>query len=291
MELRLLRSFQAIAEHSHFGRAARALHVSQPALSKQLVQLEEEIGAPLFDRGRHGARLTPVGETLLADAAPLLRHADGVLDRVRRAARGETGALRLGFGVATRLLVPRLVSNALRLGFGVGAYVIPVVVLLWAVTFFVRAVRVDEARRPDLKVPAGRVLAQDPAPGLTTRRQRSVRVWLSAGPRNASVPLLSGETERAAQARRNLRRVAGVLAARDVGSAEVRAAATDPRNEVKKAVNWALRQIGKRNRALHGAAIAEAEVLLALEDRTARWIARDALRELRNPATIARIRR
>lgn len=62
-------------------------------------------------------------------------------------------------------------------------------------------VRVDELRKPDLKVPAGRVLSQEPAPGLTTRRQRSVRVWLSAGPRSASVPLLSGETERAAQAR------------------------------------------------------------------------------------------
>jgi len=114
MELRLLRSFQAIAEHSHFGRAARALHLSQPALSKQIVQLEEEIGAPLLDRGRHGARLTALGELLLADATPLLRHADGVLDRARRAARGETGALRVGFGVATRLLVPRLVSRFRR---------------------------------------------------------------------------------------------------------------------------------------------------------------------------------
>jgi len=68
-------------------------------------------------------------------------------------------------------------------------------------------------------------------------------------------------------------------------------AATDDRNEVKKAVNWALRQIGKRNRALRGAAIAEAEALLALGDRTATWIARDALRELRKPATVARIGR
>lgn len=62
-------------------------------------------------------------------------------------------------------------------------------------------VRVDENRRPDLKVPAGRILGQEPAPGLTTRRQRSVRVWLSAGPRSSSVPLLSGETERVAQSR------------------------------------------------------------------------------------------
>ena len=71
----------------------------------------------------------------------------------------------------------------------------------------------------------------------------------------------------------------------------IRAAATDDRNEVKKAVNWALRQIGKRNRALNQAAIAEADALLELDDRTARWIARDALRELRNPATVVRIPR
>ena len=71
----------------------------------------------------------------------------------------------------------------------------------------------------------------------------------------------------------------------------IRDAATDDRNEVKKSVNWALRQIGKRNRTLQAVAIAEAEALLDLDDRTARWIARDALRELRNPATVARIPR
>ncbi len=71
----------------------------------------------------------------------------------------------------------------------------------------------------------------------------------------------------------------------------IHAAATDERNEVKKAVNWALRQIGKRNLALHAAAIEEAESLLTLEDRTARWIARDALRELRDPTIVARISR
>ena len=62
-------------------------------------------------------------------------------------------------------------------------------------------VRVDDNPRPDVKVQAGHILGQDPAPGITLRRQRSVRVWLSAGPRSATVPVLSGETERAAQAR------------------------------------------------------------------------------------------
>lgn len=68
----------------------------------------------------------------------------------------------------------------------------------------------------------------------------------------------------------------------------ITAAATDDRHEVKKAVSWALRQIGKRNVTLRRSAIAEAEALLELDDRTARWIARDVLRELRSPATVAR---
>jgi beta-lactam-binding protein with PASTA domain len=63
------------------------------------------------------------------------------------------------------------------------------------------AVKVDETRRPDQKIAAGRVLAQEPSAGSTARRQRSVRVWLSAGQRAATVPLLVGETERTAQLR------------------------------------------------------------------------------------------
>jgi len=59
----------------------------------------------------------------------------------------------------------------------------------------------DETRRPDPKIAAGRVLAQDPFAGSVARRQRSVKVWLSAGLRSATVPLLIGETERAAQLR------------------------------------------------------------------------------------------
>src|SRR6185436_12934914 len=61
--------------------------------------------------------------------------------------------------------------------------------------------KIDEARRPDPKIPAGRVVAQEPAPGSGSRTQRTVRVWLSAGSRAATVPRLIGETERAAQLR------------------------------------------------------------------------------------------
>jgi len=63
------------------------------------------------------------------------------------------------------------------------------------------SLRVDELRRPDPKIAAGRVLAQDPLAGSVARRQRSIRVWLSAGPHNATVPALIGETERTAQLR------------------------------------------------------------------------------------------
>lgn len=66
--------------------------------------------------------------------------------------------------------------------------------------------------------------------------------------------------------------------------------AGDTRNFVKKAVNWALRQIGKRSLALHAPALAMAEKLAASPDRTARWIGKDAVRELTNPKTLERLK-
>ncbi len=59
--------------------------------------------------------------------------------------------------------------------------------------------RVDEGKRPDPKMPAGYVLGQDPTPGSSARRQRSVRVWVSAGPHIARAPSLIGEAQRAAE--------------------------------------------------------------------------------------------
>ena len=61
--------------------------------------------------------------------------------------------------------------------------------------------KVEEARRPDPKVPAGQILAQEPQAGVRTRRERSVKVWVSAGPRSNIVPLLTGESERTAELR------------------------------------------------------------------------------------------
>ena len=69
----------------------------------------------------------------------------------------------------------------------------------------------------------------------------------------------------------------------------IKADADDPRNFVKKAVNWALRNIGKRNLALNQAAIAFSEELLLMDDKTARWIARDALKEMQSEKKQARL--
>ncbi|MDR5833515.1 LysR family transcriptional regulator [Caballeronia sp. LZ034LL] len=111
MELRLLRAFLTIAELGHFGRAAQALHLSQPALSKQVAALEASLGARLFERGRHGALLTSFGAAFMADAATLVRDADAVLARARASASGARGFLRVGLCLSTLTHVPRLIAR------------------------------------------------------------------------------------------------------------------------------------------------------------------------------------
>src|SRR6185312_7274856 len=85
---RTLRYFAAVAEQLHFGRAAEALHIAQPVLSRQIRALEEELKAQLFVRDKRATELTPAGRQLLADAGPLLASADALHRRVTRAARG-----------------------------------------------------------------------------------------------------------------------------------------------------------------------------------------------------------
>ncbi|MCK2241456.1 MULTISPECIES: LysR family transcriptional regulator [unclassified Crossiella] len=89
VDLRKLRYFVAVAEHLHFGRAAEALHIAQPVLSRQIRALEEELKVQLFRRDRRATELTPAGEQLLADARPLLAGAEALRRRVGRAARGD----------------------------------------------------------------------------------------------------------------------------------------------------------------------------------------------------------
>lgn len=99
MELRQLRYFVAVAEEGNISRAAKKIFLTQPALSRQIKALEEEIGQCLLERQAHSIRLTPAGETLLREARELLAHAEQLIERTRDAGRG----LRLRVGYAPSL--------------------------------------------------------------------------------------------------------------------------------------------------------------------------------------------
>ncbi|WP_447041963.1 LysR family transcriptional regulator [Streptomyces sp. DSM 118878] len=105
MEARHLRYALALAEHGHFGRAAGALGIAQPPLSKQIADLEREVGARLFDRTRQGVFPTAAGAAFLSRARRALDEITAASVDAGRAARGETGRLRLGF-IASALLEP-----------------------------------------------------------------------------------------------------------------------------------------------------------------------------------------
>ena len=115
MDLKLLRAFLTVTELRHFGRAADALHTSQPALSKQIGALEASLGARLFERGRHGAELTTFGADFLPDAAALVRDADDMLLRAKEASGGKRGRLRVGLCLSVLTIAPRLIADFRRL--------------------------------------------------------------------------------------------------------------------------------------------------------------------------------
>jgi DNA-binding transcriptional LysR family regulator len=96
VELRHIRYFVAAAEEESFGRAARRLDVSEPALGLQIKDLEREMRVRLFDRSARGVQLTAAGVSFLSDARGMLRSAGEAMERARRAERGETGTLRIG---------------------------------------------------------------------------------------------------------------------------------------------------------------------------------------------------
>ena len=111
MELRHLRYFQAIAEELSFSKASRRLHIVQPALSRAVKELEEELGLMLFDRNRREVRLTPAGSVLRVETALLIERFEQAIRRVKRTAAGEEGELRLGYiGPPTQSFLGRLLD-------------------------------------------------------------------------------------------------------------------------------------------------------------------------------------
>src|SRR3982751_6322411 len=97
MELRHLRYFVAVAEELNFGRAADRLRIAQPPLSRQIRDLERELGTALFERVPRGVELTAAGRAFLPEARLTLAQAERAQRTAQRAARGEIGRLRVGF--------------------------------------------------------------------------------------------------------------------------------------------------------------------------------------------------
>lgn len=112
MELRHLRYFVAVAEAESITRAAERLNLSQPPLSRQIRDLEEELGAPLFERTTHRVRLTPAGKGFLVEARAILQRVQEAVGRFRATAQHATGEVRVGYSPLPTL---ELVPVAMRL--------------------------------------------------------------------------------------------------------------------------------------------------------------------------------
>lgn len=109
MELRHLKYFAVLAEELNFNRAAARLHISQPPLTRQIQQLEEEVGARLLSRNTRGVELTAAGRALLEDAQRILGLVKVAKERTGKAGRGQIGRLDVGiFGSAILNHIPRL---------------------------------------------------------------------------------------------------------------------------------------------------------------------------------------
>ncbi|OWK33582.1 LysR family transcriptional regulator [Sphingomonas dokdonensis] len=113
MELRHLRYALAIAEERHFTRAAARLGIGQPPLSQQIKQLEQELGVQLFHRLTRGVELTDAGKAFMPLAQAAVTAAEQAAQAAKRAARGEIGALTIGFTSSASFnpLVPRIIGR------------------------------------------------------------------------------------------------------------------------------------------------------------------------------------
>jgi len=111
MDLRRLRYFAITAAEGSFHAAAVKLNIAQPALSRQVRELEQELGVQLFVRSVRGVALTPAGEVLVGEAEKVFRQVDSAVGRTRRAAKGEVGQLRIALTLASAEL--RFVVSAL----------------------------------------------------------------------------------------------------------------------------------------------------------------------------------
>ncbi|QDC11662.1 LysR family transcriptional regulator [Oceanicola sp. D3] len=112
MNTKQLTYFLAVAEELHFGRAAERLDIAQPPLSRQIKQLETELGAVLFNRGRSAITLTQAGERLLKRGKSIMSQLEDTQLEIRRLGQGAEGRLRIGFvGSATYGILPNIIKS------------------------------------------------------------------------------------------------------------------------------------------------------------------------------------
>jgi DNA-binding transcriptional LysR family regulator len=115
MELRHLRYFVAVAETQNISRAAAKLNVSQPPLSRQIRDLEEELGVPLLERGAKSVRLTEAGRVFLTEAQAVLQRAAEAMMAVKAAAAGCTGEIHVGFAPSLTVEILPLVLRQFQI--------------------------------------------------------------------------------------------------------------------------------------------------------------------------------
>jgi DNA-binding transcriptional LysR family regulator len=115
MELRHLRYFIAAAEAENVSRAAVKLHVSQPGISRQIHDLEDEIGFQLFERGAKSLKLTAAGRIFLVEARAVLQHADDAVQKARAVAAGTAGEIHVGYAPSLTIqILPRTLRTFLE---------------------------------------------------------------------------------------------------------------------------------------------------------------------------------
>lgn len=124
LTIKQLRYFEALARHSHFGRAADACAISQPAMSVQIKELEQSLGTELFERGARQVRLTSFGEEFVLRVRDILRAVDELGDLARASRDRLVGRLRIGvIPTVAPYLLPAIIRNLNRMHEGLDIHV------------------------------------------------------------------------------------------------------------------------------------------------------------------------
>ncbi|MGE0482549.1 MAG: LysR family transcriptional regulator [Gammaproteobacteria bacterium] len=177
MEFRHLKSFLAVAETGHVGRAARKLHMSQPPLSRHIQQLEAALGVELFVRTPSGMELTDAGVMFVDEARNLLELASLARERAALAGQGAVGRLDIGiFGSAVFDAIPRILHAFRRAAPGVRL----------ALHSMGRAEQIEALRQRRISVAFNRLLHTEP--DLETRLVQQEQLHLAA---SSSSPFLA----------------------------------------------------------------------------------------------------